>query len=75
MGARWYGKNMAAMMGVIVLKSRDAQLGKNAEKFGLPVEMSTMVNAKKDERRLSRAIVASGEQNDEYIVISKRGRS
>ena len=43
---------MAAMMGVIVLKSRDAQLGKNAEKFGLPVEKSTIVNAKKDEKRL-----------------------
>ena len=52
MGARWYGKNMAAMMGVIVLKSRDAQLGNNAEKFGLPVEKSTIVNANKDEKRL-----------------------
>ena len=70
-----YGKNRAAMMGVIVLKSRDAQLGKNAVKFGLPVEKRTIVNAEKDEKRLSRVIVASGEQNNEYIVISKRGRS
>ena len=47
-----YGKNRAAMMGVIVLKSRDAQLGKNAVKFGLPVEKRTIVNAEKDEKRL-----------------------